>query len=923
MSDVLTEISSPAGTAALPDIPSVVAGAGRIYVLTTDGEVKDLAPEQASAFLKDQASLVCHGPFTRARTGIENLPAFDLLELFAFVHPGKFCAPTPRGLGRALGVEQPADNEDLPLMLYDCARGLLSDLRNQKNPEKILAIAEIMGLQGKGWPWTPFIFEALGREYDPKKALFGKNALNVWRDLPEWSEEAPVPPPAHHPVTGEEARARLEQLLGNNSEIRPQQLEYAATVAGAFRPVEPLDTEENEPHLILAEAGTGVGKTLGYLAPANVWTEKNGGNVWISTYTKNLQRQIEDELDRLYPDRQLKENRVAVRKGRENYLCLLNFEEMASGAGLARYPAHAVGAGLMARWISVTKDGDLGGGDFPGWLPGLVGRGYSSALSDRRGECIYGACDHYHRCFVERSVRKARHASLVVANHALVMVLAAQSEADGAMPLRYIFDEGHHLFEAADSAYAGHLTARETRDLRRWLLGAEAGKRSRARGLYKRVEDLIVGDSNAEGALHAIQTAARDLTGNGWNKRLDSGMPSGPAEKFLHAVYAQVYARAKGIDGPYSLETGTYPLADGVPETARALKASLKRLHNPLKNLSKRLREKLAEDQGEMSADMRRRHDSVASSIDIRVKNVKAWLEMLESLEAGGGEEEFVDWMEIARIDGQPVDVGLYRHYVDPMRPFAASIRPHAHGIAVTSATMRDGTGDDEADWKAARERTGADYLTHSPVQMDVDSPFDYAANSRVLIINDVNKNDMDQVASAYRALFEAADGGALGLFTAIQRLRAVHEIIAGPMERGGYSIYAQHADQINTGTLVDIFREDTHACLLGTDAVRDGIDVPGESLRLLVYDRVPWPRPTILHKARRERFGGRRYDEMLTRLRLRQAFGRLIRSTSDRGVFVMLDSLLPSRLLGAFPEGANVQRAGLAEAVLEVKSFL
>jgi ATP-dependent DNA helicase DinG len=236
---------------------------------------------------------------------------------------------------------------------------------------------------------------------------------------------------------------------------------------------------------------------------------------------------------------------------------------------------------------------------------------------------------------------------------------------------------------------------------------------------------------------------------------------------------------------------------------------------------------------------------------------------------------------------------------------------------------MRDGTGDDEADWKAARERTGADYLTHSPVQMDVDSPFDYAANSRVLIINDVNKNDMDQVASAYRALFEAADGGALGLFTAIQRLRAVHEIIAGPMERGGYSIYAQHADQINTGTLVDIFREDTHACLLGTDAVRDGIDVPGESLRLLVYDRVPWPRPTILHKARRERFGGRRYDEMLTRLRLRQAFGRLIRSTSDRGVFVMLDSLLPSRLLGAFPEGANVQRAGLAEAVLEVKSFL
>ena len=213
--------------------------------------------------------------------------------------------------------------------------------------------------------------------------------------------------------------------------------------------------------------------------------------------------------------------------------------------------------------------------------------------------------------------------------------------------------------------------------------------------------------------------------------------------------------------------------------------------------------------------------------------------------------------------------------------------------------------------------------MTSAPVQFSEKSPFNYTDQTRIFVIKDVNKTDMDQVAAAYRELFKAAGGGGLGLFTAIQRLRAVRERIVGPLEQTGLPLYAQHIDQMDTGTLVDIFREEIHACLLGTDAVRDGIDVPGESLRLLVYDRVPWPRPTILHKARRNAFGGRRYDELMTRLKLRQAYGRLVRRSSDKGVFVMLDSMLPTRLCGAFPDGVEVQRVGLADAVKEINAFL
>jgi ATP-dependent DNA helicase DinG len=135
--------------------------------------------------------------------------------------------------------------------------------------------------------------------------------------------------------------------------------------------------------------------------------------------------------------------------------------------------------------------------------------------------------------------------------------------------------------------------------------------------------------------------------------------------------------------------------------------------------------------------------------------------------------------------------------------------------------------------------------------------------------------------------------------------------------------LLAQHADPLDTGTLVDIFRAEENACLLGTDAVRDGIDVPGRSLRMIIYDRVPWPRPTILHKARRAAWSAGSYDDMLVRLRLKQAYGRLLRRASDHGVFIMLDRALPSRLLGAFPEGVEIRRQGLAQTIADCREFL
>jgi ATP-dependent DNA helicase DinG len=192
-----------------------------------------------------------------------------------------------------------------------------------------------------------------------------------------------------------------------------------------------------------------------------------------------------------------------------------------------------------------------------------------------------------------------------------------------------------------------------------------------------------------------------------------------------------------------------------------------------------------------------------------------------------------------------------------------------------------------------------------------------------VLIVTDVKQGDVASLAGAYARLIEAAGGGTLGLFTAIQRLKAVHARIADRLARAGLPLLAQHVDPIDAGTLVDIFRDDPRASLLGTDALRDGVDVPGESLRLVVMERVPWPRPTVLHAARRMTGGGSAYDDRVVRARIAQAFGRLIRRQGDTGVFVILSAAMPSRLLSAFPAGVQVSRIPLETAIERVDQRL
>ena len=490
---------------------------------------------------------------------------------------------------------------------------------------------------------------------------------------------------------------------------------------------------------------------------------------------------------------------------------------------------------------------------------------------------------------------------------------------------RLVFDEGHHIFDAADSAFSAQISASETAELRRWIRGAEGQRGRRGRGLEDRIADLVGGDKDAEEALSSAIGAASALPAPGWSGRLNEGAPRGAAEQFLALVRQQVHARASEADQMFSLETDVEPMVPGLEEAARALDLALDKLAIPLFRIAERLRARLDAEAEDLDTATRIRMDAAARGLERRSKLlIASWRSMLAGL-GRPTPEDFVDWFSIERIGGREADVGMHRHWRDPTIPFSAAVLEPAHGVVITSATLRDRLIDDaEADegWASAEIRTGISHLALPARRAFMASPFDYATQSRIYVVRDVSRTDLDAVASAYRELFLAAGGGALGLFTAIHRLRAVHERLISPLEEAGLSLYSQHVDALDTSMLVDIFRAERHACLLGTDAVRDGVDVPGDSLRMIVFDRTPWPRPDILHKARRERFGAARYDDMLTRLRLKQAFGRLIRSNRDRGVFVMLDSRLPTRLTSAFPPGVTVERVGLAEAIAGARAF-
>lgn len=960
--------------------PGMALGLTPVRAFVSDaGSGRDIGLPEARELWGREPLIVANATLMRSRLfgnrQSREARHFDVLELFAFIRPAQFCAPSAAGLALTCGYDEPETPQAQAQVLASVVSDLCETLKTSPLGFRLAAQSGVKLMAKQGWVWAPLVQAVLDRTELPADYVLPP-ALDIWPLLEEWEDQPPEGQARAVALSEEEVTQHLGRDLqrAGLDERRPEQLAFALKAREIFAP----KWMKDQPNMWLLEAGTGVGKTLGYLAPAHAWAEKAQGQVWISTYTKALQKQIHHDTRALFDNPHERADKVVVRKGRENYVCLLNFQERLAAMHSAPELIMAV---LVARWALYSRDGDIMSGDFPTWLPSLLPPGTPAqvfqtltpgSLVDRRGECTYAACPHYRVCFIEKSVRKARSASLVIANHALVMSQATydlrdraradmqaqaegadvQEDADGPALSRIIFDEGHHVFEAADSAFATRLSGLEAYELRRWIRGNE-GRSRRGRGLEARLGDLVAGSDDAKNAMKELIRAAHVLPSDGFSTRLGvrtqsgGGLdPVGPIEALLVEVYQQIdirqgEARLRSRFSPDNEQGGeceAHPCIDGVAAAAKLAARALAGIEAPLLALVRALEDRLNSG-AELEPADRIRIEGALRGLERRARLLlPAWRSLLQKLAVTEGEAvvdevsaQTIDWFSTEVIRGRIVDVCLNRHYVDPSLPLAEFVLKPAHGILVASATLSDGTRigeapseDEESDrFALARQRTGANHLVMGARTARIASPFDYAHQARLFVVTDVSRDDPRATGAAMEALFKAAKGGSLGLFTAIRRLKAVYEQINRPLGEAGLSLYAQHVDPLDVSDLISVFRSEHHSCLLGTDAVRDGIDVPGQALRLIAFDRIPWPRPDTLHRARRQHFGNKLYDDALTRAKLAQAFGRLIRKADDRGVFVMLDSAAPTRLFSGLPEGVVLQRCTLAEALESIAKFL
>ena len=240
-------------------------------------------------------------------------------------------------MARAVGVEPPSDDGMAAATLLKIAEALLDRLADERWSEREGAWTVNATLTRLGWSWAPLVGRRLAQPERGERMLFSR--------LPQWEEQAERAPPRNMMIPAADATARLAELTGAGSEPREGQKAMAGEAAAVFAP----RRAAGEPNMLLAEAGTGIGKTLAYLAPASLWAERAGGTVWVSTFTKALQRQLDAEGKRLMADEAERNKRIVVRKGRENYLCLLNLEDAMQGAFTGRA---AILAQLVGRWAA-------------------------------------------------------------------------------------------------------------------------------------------------------------------------------------------------------------------------------------------------------------------------------------------------------------------------------------------------------------------------------------------------------------------------------------------------------------------------------------------------------------------------------------------------------------------------------------------
>jgi len=677
-------------------------------------------------------------------------------------------------------------------------------------------------------------------------------------------------------------------------EDRPAQRELAATIAELY----------NEGGVGLLEAGTGIGKSLGYLIPALRWAAANGERTVVSTNTINLQEQLVGKdlpfLARALADQPV---RFALLKGWRNYLCLQRLEQ-ATSTGMALFE-DSLGAEISAlsAWAERTTDGSLSD------MPVAPRAEVWDEVSAEPDLCTRIRCPFYDRCFLFAARRKAAQADVIVVNHHLLMSDVAvrrvsQNWEDAAVLPAYgrlVVDEGHHMEDAA----AAHLGATVTRrSLQRLFARLDRTGKGILPALMMRLaegKDLLSAASLdlAASKLQPAVLAARDRAGLVFDLLAMLLDESGLQVMRLTDEFKDHRVWRSGLDMALS-----------------ELLTEIEQLHDGLRVVRERIEtdEARAEAVGPLLNELR--------GIARRLQNAGDALR--RTLRPSDDAEPAVRWIE---VKGKERNIGVTSVPLDLAPVLREDLFRRVRTAIVTSATL---AAEQRFDFLA--RRLGLDDPELTPRTALYPSPFDFPGNARLAIPTNAPAPNVDaasHIQFVVRVVLDvatASDGGMFVLATSHRDVRLVAaELRARGVERRWPLLV--HGDD-GRDALLRRFRDSERAILVGTASFWEGVDVPGHALRALVIAKLPFKVPnepvTAAHCEAIERRGGdafRQYMLPHASLRLKQGFGRLIRTATDRGVVVLVDPRVVSKsygrtLLEALPPARRV--VGAWPAVLE-----
>jgi ATP-dependent DNA helicase DinG len=652
----------------------------------------------------------------------------------------------------------------------------------------------------------------------------------------------------------------------------------------------------NDGGVQLLEAGTGVGKSFAYLVPALHWARVNGERTVVSTNTINLQEQLVGKdlplLRRALGGEEYAPT-FALLKGWRNYLCLSRLN-LAVGSQRTLLEQDKLDELLgIAEWAGHTADGTLSD------LPVTPSAEVWDEVSAEADLCTRLKCTHFDKCFLFRARRRAAEADVVVVNHHLLAadlsVRQAQDNWEEAAVLppyrRLVLDEAHHLEDVA----ASHLGVQvSSRAVRRLLSRFERN----GRGLAPTLAHELSARSDM------LSRASLDLL----RERLLPALAD--ARRASEAMFLRLLERLETapagqlrLDHDFATdEMWDQGLALELDATLLAFRA----LRETIETIADRLAESEATERGasilqELRAVMRRL-DAVSDGLN-------------RTLRPAGGGVPTVRWLERTARGPQ---VNLSAVPLDLAPVLRSLLFDRLDTVVLTSATLAAG-----GDFAFLESRLGlAGDDTPVTVREAFPSPFDYPSQCVFGIPSDLPEPREDEhghataVVQVVTDLAYASDGGMFVLFTSHASLRkAAHEVRAVLGTRWPILVQGEAPRDV----LLRRFRAAENAILLGTDSFWEGVDVPGRALRTLILNKLPFKVPSEpLTAARLERLAEEGMDGFMNyllphaALKLKQGFGRLIRSRQDMGVVVLLDSRVVTKrygplLLGGLPRAERV----------------